>query len=301
MKMLVTGGAGFIGSNLCEELARTGENELVILDNLQTGSRENLEWVQGKKIKLIEGKASGLGKLKLGTFDAIYHFGMPSSSPMYRENPFLVGDCINETLAIFELARKSDAKIVYASTSSLYSGIAPPQREDAQVKVTDYYTEARFAIERLAELYAKLYGLQSAGMRFFSVYGPREKAKGKYANVVSQFLWQMKEGKTPVIYGDGKQARDFIFVDDVVRACLLAMERKTSGVYNVGTGKTTSFNAVVEAINKSLGTKIEPTHVQNPIKNYVDITQADSKKSERELGFRAKVSLEEGIGKIAGL
>jgi len=275
---------------------------ITILDNFHTGSYENLVWSRGmKNVAVKKGASEQIGKLKLAKVDSIFHLGMPSSSPMYKKNPQLVGETINGALAIFELARKHDAKVVYASSSSLYNGVKAPQREDADIPVSDYYSETRLGIERIAELYRKLHGIESAGMRFFSVYGPREKAKGKYANIVSQFLWSMKAEKSPEIYGDGKQTRDFIYVGDVVNACSLAMEKKTRGAYNVGTGKATTFKEVVAAINRALGTRIVPKYVQNTIKNYVEITQADTAKSRKELGFEARVSLEEGIQLIRGV
>jgi UDP-glucose 4-epimerase len=135
-------------------------------------------------------------------------------------------------------------------------------------------------------------------MRFFSVYGERERHKGRYANVITQFLWQMKRGEPPIIYGNGTQTRDYIYAEDVARCCILAMEKKANGVFNVGTGKAYSFNQVIEILNRILGTDIRPIYVPNPIPNYVTHTLACTRKSERELGFKAKYSLEEGIKRL---
>jgi UDP-glucose 4-epimerase len=189
--------------------------------------------------------------------------------------------------------------LVYASTSSLYSGCPTPHREDMNCRPFDYYTEARIAMERLAMMYHELYGVRSAGMRFFSVYGPREKAKGKYANIVSQFLWAMREDRPPVIYGDGSQTRDFVHVSDVVRACLLAWEADIEcEVINVGTGKATTFNQVVEMINELLGKSIRPVYLENPIKNYVPHTCADLGKARKILGYEPRVELREGLKRL---
>ena len=189
-------------------------------------------------------------------------------------------------------------RLVYASSSSLYSGLLPPHREDMTIPVTDYYTEARLAMERLAELYHRLYAVPSSGMRFFSVYGPREESKKQYANMVSQFLWQMRRGEVPVIYGDGGQTRDFTHVYDVVRALRLAMASDYQGVLNVGTGRAHSFNDVIGMINAELGTDIKQKYIENPIKNYVRDTLADTSKSREVLGFEARISLEEGIERM---
>ena len=211
----------------------------------------------------------------------------------------LVGSAINDAISVFELAKNSGAKVVFASSSSLYNGLPTPNREDMNVMVTDYYTEARLGIERVAELYHQLYEIDLVGLRFFSVYGPNERAKGIYANIVSQFLWEMRDGRIPVIYGDGEQTRDFTFVSDVVRACILAMEKDVSGVFNVDTGVSHSFNDVVVALNGVLGTDIEPRYIENPVKNYVAHTLADLTKVKAALGFSSEYSLEDGIREIA--
>ena len=296
MKILVTGGAGFIGSNLVEALA--GKHEVVVLDNFHTGSIENLRAVKDK-IKLIDAPCSAIAQLKLPTVEVIFHFGIPSSSPMYKENPLLVGDAINDAIRILEFARRKNAKLIFASSSSLYNGLPPPHREDMQIKVTDYYTEARLCIERIARLYNMLYQVRSIGLRFFSVYGFHEEAKGKYANIVSQFLWEMRKGKSPTIYGDGNQTRDFTFAKDVVDACIKAMESEVDcDIFNVATGVENSFNDVVSLINDVLGTDIRPDHLPNPIQNYVDRTMGDTAKTERYLGFKCRYALREGLEEL---
>jgi UDP-glucose 4-epimerase len=300
MKALVTGGAGFIGSNLVEELVRRGE-EVVIVDDFSTGSKENLKSVLGD-VKIIRSTCSEILKLKLPKIKSIFHLGIPSSSPMYRENPFLVGEAINGFMSVLELAKRNESKVVYASTSSLYRDCPVPHREDVSAEPFDYYTEARIAMERIARVYWELRGVSSVGMRFFSVYGPHEKFKGKYANNISQFLWAMREGRPPEIYGDGEQTRDFVHVKDVVKACIKAAESDLEcEVVNVGTGKETSFNRIVELLNKALGRSIEPKYTPNPIKNYVSRTLADLTKARKLLGYEPSISLEEGIESLVRL
>ncbi|MDF0593754.1 GDP-mannose 4,6-dehydratase [Methanotrichaceae archaeon M04Ac] len=295
MSVLVTGGAGFIGSNLTEELLASGE-DVIVLDNLTTGSLENLEGLSGN-LKVVEAGCPELTKLDINP-RAIYHLGVPSSSPIYKSDPLLVGEAINGMIAVLELAKKTGARVVYASTSSLYSGQTPPHREDMEVFVTDYYTEARLSMERMAELYRKLFGVEAVGMRFFSVYGPHETAKKQYANIVTQFLWEMMAGRAPVIYGDGTQTRDFTYVKDITRALRLAMESEFSGALNVGTGKSYSFNEAAEILAGDLGLDLKAEHVDNPIKNYVQDTLADTRKAEEVLGFKAEYTLREGIREI---
>ena len=295
MKFLVTGGAGFIGSNLVEELVKT--NEVIVVDNLHTGSLKNLKEFKNK-IKFINKSCGEITSEEIGEIDGIFHLGIPSSSPMYKEDRSLVGKAINDFLNILELARRENCKIVFASSSSIYNGNPVPWKEDMDIKVTDFYTEARYAMERLADLYHQLHSVEWIGLRFFSVYGPKERYKGKYANLVSQFLWAMKKNETPVIYGDGEQRRDFIYVKDVVNACVLAMNSDKIGIFNVGTGKDYSLNELIDILNDTLEKNIEPKYVENPIKNYVQNTKANTEKAKKELGFEYKYSLKEGIEKL---
>ena len=291
--ILVTGGAGFIGSNLVAELVR--KHKVTVLDNFHSGKMSNLN----DNVTVVNDSSGNIGdRFSNADIDVIFHLGIPSSSPMYKENPMLVGSAINDAINVFEFAKKTGAKVVFASSSSLYNGLPTPNQEDMDVMVADYYTEARLGIERVAELYHKLYGISVVGLRFFSVYGPNEHAKGIYANIISQFLWEMQDGKIPVIYGDGKQTRDFVFVSDVVRACILAMETDVSGTFNVGTGVSHSFNDVVDLLNNAIGTDIKPQYIENPVKNYVARTLADLTKVKVALGFRSEYSLDKGIDEI---
>jgi len=297
-RILVTGAAGFIGSNITERLVRDG-HDVTALDNLHTGSESNVESVKGK-IKFVKGKAGDIGSLK-ERFDVVFHNGTYSSTPMYKENPHLVAQIMDDWISILEYAKANGTRIVWASTSSVYNGQEPPHRENMDVKITDFYTEARYAMERMAELYYKLYGVQSIGLRYFSVYGPHEKSKGKYANLISQFLWAMQKGEQPVVYGDGSQTRDFTYVDDIVEANILAMISKMKfGIYNVGTGKSITINDMIILLGKKLGKDIKPKYIENKIQNYVQYTLADTSKAEKELGFKAKISLEQGIEKLIG-
>jgi len=296
MKVLVTGGAGFIGSNIVFELVRRGF-ETYVVDNFHTGSERNLDGVSDS-VRVFRGCAGDIHSLGIPKMDFIFHYGIYSSSPMYKSDRGLVAEVVRDAIAVFEFAQECGCRVVLCSTSSLYNGLPTPWREDAHPLVTDFYTEARIAVERLAVLYHKLYGLSVITLRHFSIYGPREEYKGRYANNISQFLWCMMRDKPPVIYGDGIQTRDFVYVEDAVEAAMLAMETDVEcDVFNVGTGKETSFNEVVEILNRKLGKNIKPKYVPNPIKNYVYRTQADPTKAEEILGFKAKTPLEEGIEK----
>lgn len=296
MEVLVTGGAGFIGSNLVERLVKDGHNVCVI-DNLHTGNEDNLRNVNGK-ITFLKARAGELVQFNK-KFDVIFHQGAYSSSPMYKTNPLFLAEVVEDFLHILEYARKNGTRIVYASSSSVYNGVKPPHREDAEIGVTDYYTEGRVVMERLAKLYNILYGVNSVGLRYFSVYGPHEESKKQYANLVTQFLWDAKKNAPLVVFGNGSQTRDFTYVDDIVEANIKAAYSNVQlGVYNAGTGRNYPINQMIAMLGKALGKELQVQHIENKIKNYVSETLADTHKAEKELGFKATISLEEGINRL---
>lgn len=298
MKYLITGGAGFIGSNLVHDLAQKGD-EVIVVDNLSTGSLENISDVLDK-IKFIKASYAEVLKFKeLKGLDGIYHYGVPSTTQLYRDNRSLVGQAVNDFIEVLELAKRENCKVIYASSSSVYNGNKPPLKEDMPVLIKDFYTEARYSMERVAKLYNDFYGVKSIGFRFFSVYGPREEAKKNFANLISQFMWDMKKGKSPLIYGDGTQTRDFTYVDDINSGFKLGMNSDIDcDIFNLGTGKCYNLNRLVEILNEILNTNIKPVYEKNPLINYVQETLADTSKAKEKLGFEAEISLEEGIKKI---
>jgi len=168
-----------------------------------------------------------------------------------------------------------------------------------QIIPTDFYTEVRYAMERIAKVYNDLYGTKVVALRLFSVYGEREEFKGEYANLVSQFILAALKGETIKVFGDGTQTRDFIYVQDVVDAFIKAMNSNINfDIFNVGRGKSYSLNEVIAMVSKILDVEVKVKYIENPIKNYVWHTLADTTKAEERLGFKAKVDLEEGIRKI---
>jgi UDP-glucose 4-epimerase len=287
MKYIVTGGCGFIGSNIVRRLSRDG-NEVIVIDDLSTGSLSNLpgKFTVLKKISDIK---------KIEDADGIFHLGIPSSTPLYRNDRSLVGKAISEFIEILEYARENRIKVVFASSSSVYNGNKTPYKEDMPVLVTDFYTEARYAMERLAKLYHDFYGVSSIGLRLFSVYGENEKSKGKYANLVSQIIWAKESGSTFDVYNNGEATRDFTHVSDVVEAFVRSMNSDLDcDVINIGTGKSCTINQVIKAV----GLK-NFRYVGNPLKNYVDKTLADTRRAEKLLGFEPKVEVMEYLKKFS--
>ena len=294
--IVVTGGAGFIGSNLVSELSKN--NKVTVIDNMHTGTEQNLkEEIKSNGVKLI--KADSREIEKIGTSpEYIFHLGMYSSTPMYKEDNHRANQVVEGAISVFKYAIANKSKVVFISSSSLYNGHKQPYSEDLMPKVTDFYTEARYYVERLAELYSKLYGLDATGIRLFSVYGKREENKKQYANLITQFIWALKDKKPAVVYGDGSQTRDFTYVSDVVSAAIKASAFKGYGIFNVGTGKSYSLNDVIAKISELSGKELKTEYVENRISNYVEHTLADTRKSEEILGFKAKYDVDMGITEL---
>ncbi len=291
MKAIVTGGAGFIGSHIVERLLQEGYSVSVI-DNLSTGDKKNLKNIENK-IKFLKGNSSEISKLRKS--DIVFHTGIYSSTPIYRKDNTLVGKAISEFIDVLNYCIKNESKLVFASSSSIYNGYPPPHNEEVIPKVKDFYTEARYPMERLADLFRQMYGLEYCGLRYFSVYGDREESKKTFANMVSQIIWKGMLDKEVMIYGKGTQRRDLVNISDVVSANLIASKSKENGIFNVGTGISYSFNEMIEKVGGIMGKRIKTKNIENPLKNYVDIVQADTKKSKEKLGFFTKINADEGI------
>jgi len=236
--------------------------------------------------------------------DVVFHLAAPSSVIMYEEDPLNVtSSSVAGFLNLMEAARLRDVeKIVYASTAAVYEGQELPYREDMILpRPVDLKALSKKFLEDLVELYCIRYGLSAAAMRPFSVFGPGDESKHRYANVTTLFVSAMASGRRPEVWGDGNQTRDFIFVDDVARAFILASERKWKNeAFNVGTGIETSFNQIVTVINEMLGTSIEPEYVPVKLPVYARRLKADTRKSQAMLNFRPKFTLKDGMARILG-
>jgi len=296
-RVLVTGGAGFIGSNLANHLAV--DNDVIAVDDGYLGTPENLD-------PAVEYHERSVTEPDLPTdVDAVFHLAALSSYAMHEDDP-TTGARVNVEGFVNTVEQARDdgcSTVVYASTSSIYGSRTDPSPEDMDVAVNTGYEASKMARERYAEYFGNHYDLSMAGMRFFSVYqgyGGAEAHKGEYANVIAQFADDIAHGEAPALYGDGTQTRDFTHVDDIVRGLVLAAENDLSGIYNLGTGEAYSFNTVVEMINDELGTDVDPEYVENPIPDdvYVRDTCADPSKMRAETGWEPGIGFAEGIRRV---
>jgi len=295
-RVLVTGGAGIIGSNLANHLAET--NDVVALDNGYLGTAENLD----DAVEFVE--ADVLDDDLPTDVDVVFHLAAFSSRQMLEENP-RQGARVNVEgfVNVVEQAHADGCDtVVYASTSSAYGSRTEPSPEDMDLEAATGYDASMLGREHYAEYYNNFYDdLACAGTRFFSVYqgyGGNEAHKGEYANTVSQFADKIADGESPVLWGDGSQTRDFTHVDDIVRGLVTIAEHELAGVYNLGTGRSYSFNEMVEMINDALGTEVEPTYEPIPIENYVHDTCADISKVRDATGWEPEISFEEGVQQV---
>ena len=294
-RVLVTGGAGFIGSNLANHLA--ADNEVIALDDCYLGTPENL----ADEVEFVE--ASVLEEDLPTDVDVVFHIAALSSYAMHEDDPAR-GARVNVEgfVNTVDQARRDGCEtVVYATTSSIYGDRTEPSPEDMEVTVNTGYEASKLARERYAEYFHNHYGLSTAGMRFFSVYQGMEEGaeghKGEYANLIAQFADDIASGRRPEVWGDGTQTRDFTHVDDIVRGLELAAEHELQGVYNLGTGEQYSLNHLVEALNEELGTDVEPVYEENPIPEdvYVHDTMADVTKMREATGWEPEIGFEEGL------
>ena len=288
MKCLVTGGAGFIGSNLALELEKQG-NEVTIVDNLFSGTKKNLKDFKGKFIELDISKPFELNN----NFEVIFHEAA-ITDPRFKDDNETIRANTEGFKNIIELAKKNNAKLIYASTAGLYGNGPVPMKEEQKKEILSAYGKSKLMMDNEAEkLFDKMY---IVGLRYFNVFGPNEKHKGRPASMIYHLAKQIKEGNPPRIFKYGEQKRDHIYVKDIVNATIKATGAK-SGIYNVGTGIATTFNDLIKALNEALKTSFQPEYFEMPYdsKTYQHNTQADTKKAEKFLNFKPKYSLKQRI------
>ncbi len=298
--MLVTGGAGFIGSHLAERLVTLGA-KVRILDNLTTGKRQNLASF-AHQVELLEGSLTDLATVRkaIAGVAVVFHQGALPSVARSVEDP-LTTHQVNATGTLLLLLAAREAKVkrvVFASSSSVY-GDTPtlPKREDMPPNPQSPYALSKLIGEQFCRLFWQLYGLETVSLRYFNIFGPRQDPTSQYAAVIPRFITALLRGERPTIYGDGEQTRDFTFVDNCVQANLLAAtaEGVAGEVFNVGAGKQTSVNELFRLIRSLVGVNdIEPLYAP-PRLGDVRHSLADITKARERLGYEPSVLLEEGL------
>ena len=292
MRVLVTGAAGFIGSNLCWTLAQRGAT-LFALDDLSVGKEENL---RDFRAEILRGDIRTFPYETLGKLDAVFHQAAITDTTV-TDARRISSINVEATRRILDYAKKSRCpKVVYASSAAVYGKGTVPMKESHTPSPANLYGESKSEMDRLAMEFAKENPeISLVGLRYFNVYGPRETHKGGASSMIYQLHRQISSGKRPRIFKWGEQYRDFIYVKDVVSANLKALEFPRSGIFNVGMGNPTTFNKIIEILNSLLESHAPTEYFDNPYPFYQEKTFADTQKAKDLLRFEAQVGPEEGI------
>jgi UDP-glucose 4-epimerase len=299
-KVVITGGAGFIGSHLARRLAM--QNHCTVIDDLSTGRMQNIaEDIAEQRLEFIQGTILDLELLKRIFKDAdyVFHQAAMVSVPRSIENP-LACSLVNVTGTLNVLVAARDnrvAKVAYASSSSVY-GDTPdlPRREHAKPSPLSPYAVSKLAGELYCRVFSSVFGLATVCLRYFNVYGPRQDPDSQYAAVIPRFIKRVLNGEAPIIFGDGAQTRDFTFVEDVVEANLLAMDSSATGVFNIGTGKSISISDLANVIMDIAGRSFAPI-CQEKRAGDVEHSVADISNAST-FGYKPKYNIREGITEI---
>ena len=298
LRILVTGGAGFIGSNIAQRLAGDG-HDVTAADSFLSASWKNLIGFNGDVLTLRD-HDDVQSMIDLGRFDVIFHqaaltgviaadgSAMSDAHRMLRNN-------VETFRAILEWAVQTEARVIWASSCSVYGRGAVPMKESQPTDPLNTYAFSKVIKEQLAARYAPKLVHPIIGLRYSNAYGPGEAHKGKLASMIHQLAIQMRAGRRPRIFRAGEQKRDFVYIDDVVAANLAAMNATTSGSYNAGAGRSWSFNDVVSELNRVLKTDLQPDYFDNPYGFTQDWTETDQSLAREKLGYTPRFDLRAGI------
>ncbi len=302
-RVLITGGAGFIGSHLTESLLKDG-HFIRVLDNFSTGKRENLIFDKTySSLEIIEGDIRDLTLCQRAMKDIEYVFHQAALPSVQRSvedpqtsNAVNVGGTLNILLAARDRGVK---RLIYASSSSVY-GDTPtlPKHEEMDPNPLSPYALQKYIGEKYCSLFFKLYGLETVSLRYFNIFGPKQDPTSIYSAVIPKFIDALLEGRVPIIFGDGEQSRDFTYIDNVVRANLLAMSalHLNGEAINIACGKRTSLNQLISFLKEIVGSKVSPIY-EEPRKGDVKHSLAEIRKGKQLLNYGPKVDIEAGLKK----
>lgn len=297
----VTGGAGFIGSNISIALLERGAN-VRILDNLATGRKSNLD-PHHSEIDFVELDIRDLEAVRkaMKKVDYVFHEAAINSVPRSIDHPDLsVSTNVMGTLNLLMASKESEVKkFIYASSSSAYGGVKEEMKTETMPAIPlSPYAISKYSAEQLTQNYFEVFGLPTVSLRYFNVFGPRQNPNSHYAAVIPKFLNALIGGEPPVVFGDGTQARDFTFVRNVVEANLLALERgKPGAVYNIGCGGLITLKEILERLYKIVGKRIEPLY-KDWRAGDVYRSGGDISRATADLGYKPSVGLDEGLEKM---
>jgi UDP-glucose 4-epimerase len=299
MKYVVTGGAGFIGSHIVEELAQQ-HHEVVILDNFFSGKMENIQpFLNKKNVTLVKGTISDLSGLKkiFEGAEGIFHEAAIASVPRSIANPLASNEAnVTGTLNVLVAARDCGVrKVLFASSSSVYGNTPTlPKREDMTPNPLSPYAVSKLTGEQYLKVFSEVYGLKTLSLRYFNVFGPRQDPKSEYAAVIPRFITKILSHESPTIYGDGGQTRDFTYVKDVVQANIRAMESEAQGVFNVAYCKRIDLNELATIIMEITGITV-PLVYEPPRTGDVRDSLADITRAQEAFGYAPDYSVKKGL------
>ena len=303
-KILVTGGAGFIGSHIVDRLIKDGF-QVAVIDNLHTGNMENLEeHIGNKNFQFIKGDIRDVDLLQsaLKDIDAVFHEAAQTNVQLSLENPLLTNDVnVNGTLNLLKTCLEFSVKrLIYASSAAIYGDTNDlPIKEQTKNAPTSPYGVSKLASEKYIEVFHNIFDLETVCLRYFNVYGPRQ-ANNEYSGVITKFTKQLVEGNPPTIYGDGDQIRDFVNIKDIVDANMLSLYKKNAvgEIFNIAFGQPITINYLSKTLQQILGREeLEPIHL-NPKPGDIRYSYADINKAKTTLNYNPKVKLFEGLSEF---
>jgi UDP-glucose 4-epimerase len=304
-RVLITGGAGLIGSHIADLLVRECDPEIIILDNFVRGRRENLTWAaQNGRVRIVEGDIRDAARLREVSqeVDVVFHQAALRITQC-AEEPRLALEVMSQgTFNVLDAAVAAKVrKVVAASSASIY-GMAeefPTGERHHPYNNRTLYGAAKTFNEGLLRSFKEMYGLDYVALRYFNVYGPRMDVHGVYTEVLIRWMERIAAGKPPLIFGDGTQTMDFIHVQDIARANVLAAQTDvTDEVFNVASGMETSLNDLAHSLLRVMGSSLKPEYGPARKVNPVSRRLADISQARQKIGFQAQVSLEDGLGRL---
>jgi ADP-L-glycero-D-manno-heptose 6-epimerase len=301
--ILVTGGAGFIGSNLTLALQEMHPNaRITVVDDFRSGDFKNLQGFRGDFVAADVSRLDWHAQFGDRNFDAIFHEASITDTTVH-DQVLQTHDNVEGFRKLLEFARPTQTRVVYASSAATYGiGTAGAMKEEQPAAPANVYAFSKVQLDNLARQYAKEHNAwRIVGVRYFNVYGPREVHKKAAASMIYQLYSQMKAGKRPRVFKHGEQRRDFVYVKDVVKMTIGALNAPKSGVYNCGSGVASSFNEVIAELNRSLGTKLEPDYFDNPYSFYQPHTEADLTAAKNDLRYNPDYPPAKGIADYVSL